>query len=444
MYASEDGSEHDWFEIYNNGDSDVNLENFKFNDGNEGGHVFEKPPKNDGQGSLIISSGEYVIVAKEADTFLNAHLGFSNTVIDASFSLLNKLADSLFIFRIDDGEVIDTASYEEDAGAEKNGLSLHFIDGIGTPSTPTPGTGELSTSQTTQAQSQEVQEENNITTKTITNFPVEPQIFAFAGENKTVTVGASSLFKGVAMGLIGDPLNGGRFIWSFGDGGRAEGASVLHNYKYPGKYVVILDVSSGEYSATDRIQVTAIPANITVSIATVDFIELKNNSDRELNLSWWMFNVKGVRFTIPEHTIILPESSIMFSNEVTRLSPNRIGDVQFLYPNGAVVVQEGETVMTAAFSSKFTSEISISPNTSIVGKAIAISMPNTEPKEEPKEKAEENLQLSASVASVIQKGEKEEDGLYKWLFTLIVIIIGAIISVIFLRRMQREEITIID
>ncbi|MCG2698987.1 PKD domain-containing protein, partial [Candidatus Parcubacteria bacterium] len=84
-------------------------------------------------------------------------------------------------------------------------------------------------------------------------WPVEPQIFANAGSDKTAIAGADVYFSGKALGLKKEPLESARYLWNFGDGAISEGQNVKHVYKYPGEYIVILDISSGKYSASGRL-----------------------------------------------------------------------------------------------------------------------------------------------------------------------------------------------
>ena len=301
MYAPNDGVAHEWFEIFNSGSSDVNMADFKFNDGSSSNHDFEEPPKNGGQGSLVIPSGTYAIVAKEADTFLSAHSGFSGTVIDGSLSLKDT-GDELSIIKNDDGEVIDIVSYYGDAGARKNGLSLQLIDGNWSAGTPTPGSGSLSVSQPASQPASQEQEENQTASNNQSNssasgtssFTVEPQIFVSAGKDRVVTVGADTLFKGEAVGIIGKPLTGARFVWNFGDGMRKEGPNILHYYRYPGEYVVTLEVSSGEYTASDRIKVSVNEAKVAITRGTPDVITIANLDEYELDLSWWFVSLSDI------------------------------------------------------------------------------------------------------------------------------------------------------
>lgn len=132
-------------------------------------------------------------------------------------------------------------------------------------------------------------------------------IKVFAGGDRTIIAGASEEFKGMATGLEDDILKNARFLWNFGDGFLGEGSNVTHFYYHPGEYVVSLDVSSGEYSASDRILVKVIPNKITISELRPginSFIELANVSGKEINLSYWKFTSENGSFTFAKNTFI--------------------------------------------------------------------------------------------------------------------------------------------
>ncbi|HEY4510834.1 MAG TPA: PKD domain-containing protein, partial [Candidatus Paceibacterota bacterium] len=156
------------------------------------------------------------------------------------------------------------------------------------------------------------------------------------GEDRTVAVGASVVFEGRATGLTGDPLQNARYAWSFGNGEHKEGASVLYAFSYPGVYVVVLDVSSGSWSATDRATITAAPPDVTISSVTPDAVYIRNRSAVELDLGMWILSVGEKSFTFPKNTIVLGGESIVVSNRVTGLSPTG-PPVSLRYPNGTVV-----------------------------------------------------------------------------------------------------------
>ena len=87
--------------------------------------------------------------------------------------------------------------------------------------------------------------------------------------------------------------------------------------------MVILEVSSGQYSASDRIIVNAYPAELVISEVNKDFIEIHNKSARELNLSWWQVQSGSERFMIPKNTIILSGKKLIFSSDVTELDTSQ-------------------------------------------------------------------------------------------------------------------------
>ena len=156
------------------------------------------------------------------------------------------------------------------------------------------------------------------------------------GEDRTVFVGADSVFTADARGLKGEPLNNAQIRWSFGNGDRKEGQSVLYHFQYPGTYVVSIDVASSKYTATDRIIVKAVPAAVAVSQVTGEFIGIANELDQELDIGGWLLTANGRQFAFPRPTIILPQEEVLVSNQRTGLHPISPESVALMYPNGIV------------------------------------------------------------------------------------------------------------
>ncbi|HCR93276.1 MAG TPA: hypothetical protein DIU47_05000 [Candidatus Pacebacteria bacterium] len=351
MYAPEEGVAHEWFEIFNNGGNDFDLKDWRFSDGSN--HVFEEPPKNGGQGSLVISPGVYAVIAKEANIFLSSHPGFSGTVIDGSFSLTDA-GDTLSLIDAN-GLTVDTVTYGENAGAQKNGLSLQKINSVWQGGTPTPGTLNVSAPTTNANSSQQETATTSTSTTTATNipsgssFPVEPQIFASAGESKRIViVGGTTTFSGRVWGLKKEPIENARMLWNFGDGSTSEGKTVAHTYRYTGTYIITLDASSGYYSASDRVTIEVVSADVIISSigdSKSSFVELYNKSPYELDLSFWSIRAGNLTFIIPEHTFVAAGAKIKFAREVTGLpaatstaqvgiTSNTLASVALYYPNG--------------------------------------------------------------------------------------------------------------
>ena len=112
----------------------------------------------------------------------------------------------------------------------------------------------------------------------------------------------------------------------------------MHNYSYPGEYLVVLEVISGEYSTCDKLKIKVIPSELNISKVNMglndNFIELYNPSKYETNLSWWRLRVDNKFFTLPKNTILLPQNYLKLSFDVTKLLPRENSVVQLLYPNG--------------------------------------------------------------------------------------------------------------
>ncbi|HED37153.1 MAG TPA: PKD domain-containing protein, partial [Ignavibacteria bacterium] len=345
---------------------------------------------------------------------------------------------------------IDSVTYSSELGAKGDGNTLYYTGSKWSFGSPTPGSGSLVADSNSINQKENLVNNNSSSNTNIT-LPmkkISAHIINSEDDNMVVTVGADSLFKGRAVGFSGDVISGARFQWSFGDGGKGEGKSILYYYKYPGKYIVVLNVSSGEYSSTDRILVSAIPADVFIANADKDKIELINKSDSEVNLSWWIFKVRGDSFIIPENTIILQRQSIIFSSEITGLHPNKVSDVSFLYPNGSVVSSKPEynkiTHEDKKVSETQKNKTRILPPQSIVGKDIHTTQINENVSIKKPIEAEVDAQINNQSANVSKAIDIKEKNKSIFWFSLIGIILLGSFSVIVLRRKSRGEIKIIE
>ena len=98
------------------------------------------------------------------------------------------------------------------------------------------------------------------------SWPDEPQIYANAGKDKTGIVGADVLFEGKALGIKKEPLENARYLWNFGDATSGEGKNIKHVYKYPhDNYIAVLNIYSGQYSASDRVDVKIAANELIIS-----------------------------------------------------------------------------------------------------------------------------------------------------------------------------------
>lgn len=177
-----------------------------------------------------------------------------------------------------------------------------------------------------------------------------PQIYVSAVVPQRGTAGAPALFDAAAVGLKKEPLPNARYVWSFGDGGTAEGKKVYHTYHYPAAYVVMVSASSGEWGATDRKEIViAAPELILSNIKPGEdgFIELQNAGRNEIDLSFWFLKSGARSFTIPQGTIIGGGQTIPFPAAITGLSADPL-NTSLLYPNGNLVAAYEEKSVAPA------------------------------------------------------------------------------------------------
>ena len=165
---------------------------------------------------------------------------------------------------------------------------------------------------------------------------IEPQIVAYAGNDRTVITGADVAIAGKAFTKDGEPLGptGVRFLWNFGDGMTADGPTVMHRWVHPGRYVVTLDVSASKNTASHRMIVTAKAAEFGLATLSDGSAVVENKGSGELNVSFWHIRYGNDMFTLPEDTIVLAQEKIIIPPASLKFA---VADGwMLLYPNGAV------------------------------------------------------------------------------------------------------------
>ncbi|MCR4330846.1 MAG: lamin tail domain-containing protein [Patescibacteria group bacterium] len=454
MYDAEGADTgHEWIEIYNTGGESVDIKNWKFFEADTNHGLVSIA------GGTSIPAGGYAIIADNGTQFLTDFPSFSGVVFDSSFSLKNDGGEVIAI-RNDALENVDILTYNPALGAGGDGMTLQKNGNAWTALSATPGAGGSAatpeTSNTTTTTTETESSSSATAPSSNRNFPVEPQIYANAGSDRTVQAGADVVFEGQAFGIEKKPLPNARFIWNFGDGGTKEGQSVLYHYAYPGEYIVVLDVASGKFSASDRARVRVIPTSISISAVSIDtnpFIELSNTSQTELDISWWRLRAGENHFTIPKNTFIPSKSSIRFAASITGLAMTSFSDVTLLYPNGELAYRYGTEVidMSPVVPIKEESILAYtaSPDTHVTKESAS-----TRDREEsdPSEEVIDNTSsaLTASVSAFPEMAG--EASLTKWLLSLFGVTFAGVVGVIFMRRKEEameglvnaDEITILD
>jgi len=345
----------EWVELYNAGSTAVDLTKWKINDGSN--HVLNVPPKNGGTGSITLNAGSYIILADDAPTFLAGHSNISASVIDTTLSLPNTSGTVSLIN--ESGVTEDSISYTKDIGAAGDGNSLQRTSASSatfSAGAASPGTGSLAPSSSGDSGTTSMQNDQNTSGTTSTSQttqaptssyvpPPEPTIFADAGADRTVIVGADVEFDGRAYNRNKEPVDHVRFLWNFGDGATAEGPSVLHHFEYPGQYAVMLYIAEDRTSVSDKIIVTAEPARLAFSAISDGSVSIQNLAGRDLDLSRWIVRQLGREFMLPEHSIILAGQSMHISQKTLGFWSQLSAELD--YPNGVMALRAGESTTDA-------------------------------------------------------------------------------------------------
>ena len=164
--------------------------------------------------------------------------------------------------------------------------------------------------------------------------PPEQQIFADAGFDRAVIVGADSIFSGRAYNRNKESISDHiRFLWNFGDGSTAEGASVLHRFPYPGRYAVVLTVTDSLETASDRTTITAESAKLSLRLLSDGGVSIENLGGEDIDLSSWVIRSGGAQFLLPKDSVILAGASLKISTQT--LGFRSSSGTELDYPNGS-------------------------------------------------------------------------------------------------------------
>ena len=312
----------------------------------------------------------------------------------------------------------------------------------------TIGGGQTQTGNQTQATSTDTSTNTSSTNTTPAPAPVSsyvpppvPQIFADAGGDRTVIVGADTQFNGRAYNRQKENVEHVRFLWNFGDGSTADGPAVVHHYEYPGRYAAMLTIAENLDAVSDRVVVTAEPAKLSFDVPSDGSVAIRNYAGRDLDLSGWIVRSSGQMFTLPEHSVILNNETMRIPQKTLKFWSGPQTELD--YPNGVVVLHANENSGTAASAPATPPSAPVPP---VVLVARAQTAPTSRPAQEdlPEEITADAAPTAspegqtAAVAAAVSSG-----GMYWWLGVLALSALagGAVLVV---RRVRAGEWDIVE
>ena len=323
----------EWIELYNDGAESIDLSGWK---------LIAQDDDPDISLSGSIAAGSYFLLERTDDLSvpdLSADLIYSGSLGNTGEVLV--LRDSLGsqVDKVESGANWSIGGNNAAKYTPQRQEDASWITGVATPkarnttestatsSLPDPGSGGTTNKKTGES-----------------GGGYKQKVYAYAGEERYVTVGADTMFEGYAVDQSNKRITTARYTWTFGDGEKRTGKEVYYAYKEPGTYVAVLNISAHTQKAQAKFVVHAVPANVSISdVKHGDggYVEIENFSDTEQSLAGW--KLKGVNskkktrmFTFPDSTILLPTTAVRFSAYTTRLPLSSKSPIALLYPDEKV------------------------------------------------------------------------------------------------------------
>ena len=269
------------------------------------------------------------------------------------------------------------------------------------------------------SQSSSVSPTPSIVSGSVAYVSKSEQISAKAGGDKTAIAGADIIFEGKAYGFKNEPLEKARYFWTLGDGSYKEGQNIRHVYKYTGNYIAVLNVSSGDVSASDRVNVKVIPNELQIIEVKNEFIKLKNKSYFILDLSGWFLRANGKVFNFPDYSLVSANAELIISSDISGLKfSNNDFSAEILYPNGSPAFSYKMPAIISSQPSSLISSVKskeLVVSQSLIKKTDSKSVEKTQSISTPSATSNKNFIAENNLASVIAIGEKDEQGSVWWL-----------------------------
>ena len=444
----------EWMELFNNGNTAVDL---------TGWHLVAANGTPSITLSGTIAANGYFLLERTSDASVpavTANQIYTGALTNSGTSL--TLTDT-------SGSVIDTVdggvNWANVGGDNTTKQTAQKTANGWTTATSTPGTVNAA-NQSPPSNDTNSNTDTSTTTTTATSAntsaptssyvaPPEPQIFADAGDNRTVIVAADTEFRGRVYNRKKETVSGHiRFLWNFGDGRTAEGQSVLHHFEYPGRYAVILNIAENADAASDKIIVTAEPAKLAFASLPDGSVVIQNNAGRDLDLSGWIVRSFGRSFVVPKDSIILSGESLRMSDKTLGFRSST--DTELDYPNGALALTAGNVTEAANPATPSTPAVPVSASSvSSHGAPVAVvpvsyaaeaDTLGDVPQSEPADTASDGVETSASSSQIAAAGATTpgSGGAYLWWFGAMGLAVVAGGAVVAARHAGKREWDIVE
>ncbi|MEI6296800.1 MAG: lamin tail domain-containing protein [bacterium] len=355
----------EWIELYNDGDSEVDLKDSK---------IFEKGTNGQDVTVLFltkkITAKGYYLVERTTNSCPDPVDGIGDDIGSFGGSGLSNSGEYLTL-KSSSGTILDflDASKGWPAGGDaKSDLTMQKDgSGVWITATATPGLKNYlitsstnpivenitssSTATTTQSTANKDTVEESLASEmgnysahsggeSISKAPVKIKVTLSAGRDRFVLADTPVFFSAKLLDSASNKIDGDLYSWSFGDGSSYSGSQVFHNYDLPGIYIVILNSTFEGQSYVSRSNIKVIEPDFKIEKIQKNgeyFVKIANNLDLEVNLKDWKLRSGFRYFTFANDTIILPEKDIIFDSKITGIELNYSDFIELLSPSGKLI-----------------------------------------------------------------------------------------------------------
>jgi len=437
----------EFIELYNSSDTSVDLTdwyiNKKSSTGTERTIVSKSHFKN-----KTIEGKSYLLLGREE--------GYQGSIVPDiwwpnSYSLANN--NSIILYRGNDTDK-DQISWDEitEGNSFQKQINSNWID-----ATPTPKSSNNSSVSNSDTNNPTI---NNTTTSFNTNTQIasssaplkstESNIIVKASlKTSVVFAGLATKFKGEVVGSDGRPLFYGRYFWNFGDGYSKEmkvntGGDISHTYFYPGEYKLILEYYTNDYGdipeSSDSTIIKVIRADILISQVGDEkdfFIELSNNTDKEVDIGKWMLTSGDKRFIFSKNTTISTKNKIIFSPFITGFTFSDKNNLKLVSPEWKTVFDYGASIVTAPILKPIVKN-KISHTVSNNASPVDVTLETLNQNYELEDTSDLNLNLEAQ-AIASESGFEDNKHSYFLIVVLFVLLVAGGGAVYFIRNYKSKE-----
>ena len=384
LEGSDSGRE--WIEVYNTGSISFDLETIKIeikNDTSRHTVVYKS-------GESLLKPGDYGIIADNTGNFLVDVPNYASSLFDSNFSLGNTNGETISIYEISTGKILDTVVYTSSDGAAGDGNSLHISESKINASIPTPGTGNNIEKPRSKSSPRRIGRLDIITEPNIgflVGVPIDFSFIQFDSDNKKIQFISSTI--------------------NFGDGQDVKAyEKTSHIYKAAGTYTVVVFTEYRNKNVKKIKEIKIVNPDINLKYED-GFITLINNHSFDINISNFILQSTEEIFEFPDNSILSG------NNQITL---NRI----FKKSNQILLQHENFILAEYVFIKKTKNIEKIEKETKENKK--------TEDEKNKSLKIKEEQQQKTNNEVIVE--EELKNSLLYWLFILIVLIIISLIPIL--------------